>query len=189
MERQIIGTVLVVLLLNVLYLSRAVWSDGRAVSLPLMSEQKGGYCAVQLRGPAIIEGVYFVPAKTPLRALLVQLPQVDVTKLSEAMLNRLLQPGDVISISAMDDARPVPSIAREAMGNAQRRVLGMPMDVNAVGLKELTMVPGIGEKTATAILDKRRELNGFRQVEDLIQVRGIGEKKLQRFKKYLYVKS
>lgn len=44
------------------------------------------------------------------------------------------------------------------------------------------MLPGIGEKTAIRIIEKRTELNGFRSVDDLTEVKWIGKVKLERIR-------
>jgi competence protein ComEA len=53
-----------------------------------------------------------------------------------------------------------------------------PVNINTAGPEELDTLPGVGPSTAAAILEFRREHGPFQSVEDLLQVRGIGEKKL-----------
>jgi len=71
-----------------------------------------------------------------------------------------------------------------ALSNKKRYVLDLPLNINRATADELMLVPGIGEKTAGAIIQVRKELGGFKQIEDLLQVRGIGPKKFDKFKKY-----
>jgi len=52
------------------------------------------------------------------------------------------------------------------------------VNINTAGLAELDTLPGVGPATAQAILDYRREHGPFQRPEDLLNVRGIGEKKL-----------
>jgi len=47
---------------------------------------------------------------------------------------------------------------------------------------DLIQLPGIGEVLAERILEKRKELGGFTSVEQLLLVKGIGEKKLGRIR-------
>ena len=48
------------------------------------------------------------------------------------------------------------------------------VDINSAGTDELKSLPGIGEKTAEKIINKRNELGEFNTLEDLMLVLGIG---------------
>ena len=65
---------------------------------------------------------------------------------------------------------------------------GERVNINTAGKSELMKLPGIGEKTADKIIDFRK-LNGkFSRVEDLLDVKGIGIKKLEKIKELLIIK-
>ncbi|MCK4739586.1 MAG: helix-hairpin-helix domain-containing protein [Deltaproteobacteria bacterium] len=53
------------------------------------------------------------------------------------------------------------------------------IEVNTATAKELETLPGIGKLLASRIIDERRKVGGFKRVEDLMNVKGIGEKKLE----------
>ena len=61
------------------------------------------------------------------------------------------------------------------------------VNVNKANLDELVRVPGIGNSTAERILEIRKENGKFATLEDLTQVKGIGEKKLARMKPFLSI--
>jgi competence protein ComEA len=63
----------------------------------------------------------------------------------------------------------------------------MPIGLNSATAADLTMVQGIGEKTAERILETRAELGRFKAVDDLLEVKGIGEKKLEKFRRSFYI--
>jgi competence protein ComEA len=56
------------------------------------------------------------------------------------------------------------------------------VDLNRASLHELTLLPGIGPAKAERILAKREELTAFQNVEELLQVKGIGEKTLEKLR-------
>ncbi|MBN1197463.1 MAG: helix-hairpin-helix domain-containing protein [Candidatus Aminicenantes bacterium] len=56
------------------------------------------------------------------------------------------------------------------------------VNINTAGLKELQTLPRIGEKVAQRIIDFRKKNGPFKRVEDLLKVKGIGEKTFRRFK-------
>jgi competence protein ComEA len=59
------------------------------------------------------------------------------------------------------------------------------VDINEADWPELTVLPGIGETLAKRIVATREEQGGFREVEDLRNVRGIGPLTLERIRPYL----
>jgi len=59
------------------------------------------------------------------------------------------------------------------------------VDVNSATREELISVPGIGEKTADAIVRLRAEKGRIIDLKELIVINGISERKLETFKKHL----
>lgn len=55
------------------------------------------------------------------------------------------------------------------------------VDINTANKDELMTLPSVGEKTAQSIIDYR-ENNDFENFEDLLNVPGIGKKRLESFK-------
>jgi len=66
----------------------------------------------------------------------------------------------------------------EPLAPQKQKVLSLPIDINTASVEELDTLPGIGPKTAQAIVEYRETQGKFASTEDLIQVRGIGPKKL-----------
>lgn len=61
------------------------------------------------------------------------------------------------------------------------------LDINRATLAELVSVPGIGSQTAQAIIDLRTKKGSFAKLEDLLEVRGIKEKKLAQLALHITV--
>ncbi len=60
-----------------------------------------------------------------------------------------------------------------------------PVDINSASSAQLQLVPGIGPATAEKILAMRKSYGAFKSVDDLLSVRGIGPKRLEKMRKYL----
>jgi competence protein ComEA len=65
-----------------------------------------------------------------------------------------------------------------AAGGSGAAAGGPPVSLNTATLEQLDTLAGVGPVTAQKILDWRREHGGFRSVDDLSQVPGIGPKRL-----------
>jgi competence protein ComEA len=73
------------------------------------------------------------------------------------------------------------------MDAAKRVALGIPIDLNRSSLEELGLVPGIGKATAERILERRSLAGPFRGIDELMEVRGIKEKRLEKLRPYLCI--
>jgi competence protein ComEA len=62
-------------------------------------------------------------------------------------------------------------------GASASSVPGAPLDLNAATAGELDQLPGVGPVLAQRIVDYRTQHGGFRSVDELRQVSGIGEAK------------
>jgi len=67
--------------------------------------------------------------------------------------------------------------------NAERQEL--KVDLNQASASELQKLPGVGEKVAQRILEYREANGPFRAPEELMNVRGIGEKTYMNLEAYV----
>src|SRR5579885_1299158 len=63
----------------------------------------------------------------------------------------------------------------------------VPVNINTANSEQLQTVPGIGPATAEKILQMRKSYGAFKSVDDLLAIRGIGKKRLEKMRKYLTV--
>ena len=62
-----------------------------------------------------------------------------------------------------------------------------PININTANSEELQQVPGIGPATAEKILQMRKSYGAFKSVDDLLAIKGLGRKRLEKMRKYLTV--
>jgi len=67
-------------------------------------------------------------------------------------------------------------------------VFSIPLDLNHVSVEDLCLIPGIGKSLAREMITYQEIRKGFRSVEELKNVRGIGEKKYQDLKGFFVAK-
>lgn len=150
------------------------------------TDSRWGATVVELAGDTDRKGIYYIPSRTPVRRFLEMAGESHIGG-ATSDLDRLLVHGTALRLQGMDGNRMV--LRPGVMGNAERLVLGMPMALNSATADELSMAEGIGPKTAARIVEKREEKGGFRSIDDLLEVKGIGAKKIRAFKKYFYIDS
>jgi len=75
----------------------------------------------------------------------------------------------------------------EALPPAKLKVLSIPISINSATVEELDALPGIGPQMAQAIVEFREKYGNFSSPEDLLQVPGIGAKKLAALTPHIIV--
>jgi comEA protein len=73
------------------------------------------------------------------------------------------------------------------MAGAAKKPPLKPININTANSEELQQVPGIGPVTAEKILQMRKSYGAFKSVDDLLSIKGLGKKRLEKMRKYLTV--
>jgi comEA protein len=60
--------------------------------------------------------------------------------------------------------------------------LSAPININSATASQLEGLPGIGARTAQLIVEHRQKNGGFKKIEELMNVKGIGEKSFLKLK-------
>lgn len=63
------------------------------------------------------------------------------------------------------------------------------LNLNTATKAELMMLPGVGDSTADAIIMYREQNGSFKSVDDLDNVKGIGDKKMEKLTDQVTVSS
>lgn len=86
-------------------------------------------------------------------------------------------------------SRPGGHPAAASKGGGGKRKWKSPSDgqivLSKATLADLVHLPGVGDATAQRILDKRKELQGFKSIDQLGEVKGIGKKTLEKLSPFL----
>jgi competence protein ComEA len=100
-------------------------------------------------------------------------------------------PAPVDSVAPPVATAPVPVVASSTAPASQgtpsaapqgRATPDDPVYLNQATLTDLHRLPGVGPKRAEAILALRTKLGHFRQIEDLLKVKGIGRSSLRKLR-------
>jgi len=87
----------------------------------------------------------------------------------------------VIGFSTFPDEVSAKSVSKEV--TVQKIVKNL--DINSADKDLLVQLPGVGPKTADAILKYRKANGEFKSIDELRNIKGIGNKKLLKLKPFL----
>jgi competence protein ComEA len=116
------------------------------------------------------------PERLNLAAPLADGQRVYVPKVGQSMLPAPVDPTG--GGSAGDPGQTTPSTGPAGPGGSGPAGPQAPIDLNSATSDQLDTLPGVGPTTAAAILAYRSEHGPFRSVDELLDVRGIGDAKL-----------
>ena len=99
-----------------------------------------------------------------------------------AVAAQQLKNGDDVRLKIGENGQG--AVIIDSIPASERIIMGIPLDINAMGIADFQLVPGIGPKTAKRIVEYRQNNGGTMTPEGLLNVEGIGEKKYKNIKKY-----
>jgi len=163
------------------------------------SEEPAKEVAVEVSGEVRSPGVYLFENPPTLREAvnraggLKEIARFDILSSSE-----ILETGTLLIVTReSSQIAPPGPLSKEKHGEIKQQgikikisrmaankllVFSIPLDLNRVSAEDLCLIPGIGESLAQEMIAYRDRRKGFRSVEDLRNVKGIGEKKYRNLK-------
>jgi len=178
-ESKIKGLIAVCLMLAVIPFIILSYRLFAGYKVPAFADQSADSLAIEIVKCDQPQGIYFVDSKTTFSQLL---KTAGIGEIS----SRDFQLDDGMKIT-VDFSAGKNRFAVTKMEADKRIALGIKFDINQATEDDLLLVKGIGEATAEKIIALRGKLGRFRNMEQLMEIKGIKEKKLAEIKKYLYV--
>jgi DNA uptake protein ComE-like DNA-binding protein len=90
-------------------------------------------------------------------------------------------------VYTVEKYRPEDLSEKGEMTAFQKITLGIPIDINKESVNGLTAIPGIGKSLARTIRDGRVKRNGYKDINELRTLPGIGEKLFSKIAPYIKV--
>ena len=140
--------------------------DGERYYVPFRGEQSVGDVTVHIAGAVAMPGLHMLPTGTRL-------------------IDAIMAAGGVLStadVHALNLAQTIEDGARYAVPNVRTTV-----NVNLAGVDELDGVPGISRTVALAIVDQRDVAGAFIDIDQLLDVSGIGPATLAAIRPFVSV--
>jgi competence protein ComEA len=144
---------------------------------------------VYVTGAVINSDVYFLPAGSIIKDAILAAggfaPDADKERINQALELKDQQQihvprlGEENSLPAVQNA---PASETAPAGDGTAPGAGAPINLNTASLEQLDSLPGIGPAIAQRIIDYRDNVGGFKNIEEITQVSGIGDATFDKIK-------
>lgn len=180
-QRLAMAAVAVVASLYLLFSGRLTGFFSGQAARTVSPEPSGWF---RLSGDVRFPGVYSIAVNNMTDSVMAMAePLCHVDQLEQAVF---IVSGADLQVVCSDSGRPAAVISK-SMDAPERLVLNIPVELNRATAADLEVIPGIGPVMAQRIVQYRQKYGDFGRVEELLLIDGIGEKKLQQFRRHLQV--
>jgi competence protein ComEA len=162
--------------LLVFYLVRTHWKA------PLPAPEVPAPVVVEIKGGVSRPGTYVLDATAATVASAAAMAGCS-SHIPADVAHRKLISGQCLEILCQEAGT---TVRFGRMPGAALLALGLKLDLNSASLDELLLVPKMHPKIAAAIIERRQE-DEWEQIDDLIEIRGVGPKTVQNLQDYLEI--
>lgn len=178
-ERQIKGIIAVSIILATIPFISFLMPSHTDSKRPVLATSGSKSIIIEVVSENGASGVFFVEPETSVNQMFSQL------KLGRIIAEDIkLQNGMKVCLVPEDDHR---GIVIEQMEAVKRLALGLPLDINLASQYDLRLIPGVGDVLAAKIVAVRDQIGRFEKIDQLMDIKGIKEKKLAKLRQHLYV--
>ena len=161
-------------------------------SVPPSSEEIYREVVIEVAGEVSTPGIQLFQETPTLRFVLEKAGGFKERSLQETgSLSEHLETGTLVTVTRKTFPEGSNDEIRVTLGRMEARkllVFSIPLDLNRASAEDLSLVPGIGEPLAREIVTTREKRKGFRSVEELKNIKGIGNTKWYTIRTYFTVK-
>lgn len=160
-----------------------LYEQGKNNSVQILSadsaQQEQALVVVHVEGAVVYPGIYKVSSNVRIYEVLLLAggikPYADLKKIN---LARTLQDGEKIKILGVPAKRASNAVV-DFVDISQK------ININIASKKELAKLPGVGPSYAARIVSYRKEKGKFTSITDLLNIKGIGLKKIAKIQPYI----
>lgn len=145
---------------------------------------------VHIDGEVVKPGIVSLPTEARITdAISAAGGLTELADTSKINLAYSLQDGQKVYIPSINDTQVETYIQNDAGDNVivQDSSSSSLININSATQSELDSLPGIGPSTASKIIDYRNKNGDFKNIEDLMNVSGIGEAKFNNIRDYICI--
>lgn len=168
-------------------------------TLSALPGAEAGKIVVHVVGAVKKPGLYSLPEQARVNdAIVMAGGATSEADLSQVNLAARATDGSQVIVPKVGQRAPISAPAAASVGSSVssptrssssrgRKQLPAPSSIaiNSADSATLQQLPGVGPSTAQKILDYRSQNGGFKSVDELLNVKGIGPKKLEAMRPYV----
>lgn len=160
------------------------------ISAQTQAKSKEQLITVYVSGAVARPGLYELPAGIRAQeAVEAAGGFTEAANQEKVNLAKKLKDGSQVNVPALKGSKKAITGTNASAGKAnigsQQKQAGL-VNINTASITELDSLPGVGEVTAQRIVEYRQQ-HPFTRIEDIMQVKGIGEAKFNKMKDRLTV--